>query len=177
MKFTRKRRTPFGLNTTSTADISFVLLIFFLVTTSMDTDKGLSRQLPPMEQQQPQQPETEVDRRNILTFTLTASDQLLADGQQIAPAEVEDRVLKFVTARGKAHLVMLNISDAATYDAYFNLQNAIVAGYRHWRNDIARQRYHNDYQRCTEEQRAALREACPQRIMEDSGDAEGRNRP
>jgi biopolymer transport protein ExbD len=43
------------LNTTSTADISFMLLIFFLVTSSMDTDKGLLRQMapPPMEQQQP----------------------------------------------------------------------------------------------------------------------------
>ena len=45
--FRRRKRDIPGLNTTSTADISFMLLIFFLVTSSMDTDKGLPRQLPP----------------------------------------------------------------------------------------------------------------------------------
>lgn len=177
MKFSKKRRTPFGLNTTSTADISFVLLIFFLVTTSMDTDKGLSRQLPPMEQQQPEQPETEVDKRDILTFTLAANGQLLADQHPIDPAEVADRVLGFVKERGKAHLIMLNVDNAATYDAYFQLQNAIVAAYRQWRDAMARQRYHNAYARCTDEQRAELREACPQRIMEDYGDGKEATRP
>ena len=47
MIFRRKRREVPGLNTTSTADISFMLLVFFLVTTSMDADKGMNRQLPP----------------------------------------------------------------------------------------------------------------------------------
>ena len=42
----KKRKVP-GLNASSTADISFILLIFFLVTTSMDTDSGLARRLPP----------------------------------------------------------------------------------------------------------------------------------
>ena len=46
MIFRRKRREVPGLNTTSTADISFMLLVFFLVTTSMDVDKGMNRQLP-----------------------------------------------------------------------------------------------------------------------------------
>ena len=40
-----KRKVP-GLNASSTADISFILLIFFLVVTSMDTDTGLARRLP-----------------------------------------------------------------------------------------------------------------------------------
>ena len=47
IRIKRHRRVP-RLNTTSTADISFMLLIFFLVTTSMDIDKGLLRQLPPL---------------------------------------------------------------------------------------------------------------------------------
>ena len=50
--FERRRKKVPGLNTTSTADISFMLLIFFLVTSSMDTDKGLPRQLPPPQQEQ-----------------------------------------------------------------------------------------------------------------------------
>ena len=43
----RKKRGVPGINSSSTADIAFMLLIFFLITTSMDTDRGLARRLPP----------------------------------------------------------------------------------------------------------------------------------
>lgn len=59
-----KRRLVPSLNTTSTADISFMLLIFFLVTTSMDLDKGLRRVLPPVDNQQQQQ-ETNIDKDSL----------------------------------------------------------------------------------------------------------------
>ena len=52
--FAKRRHQVPGLNTTSTADISFMLLIFFLVTTNMDVDKGLTRQLPPADKQEQQ---------------------------------------------------------------------------------------------------------------------------
>ena len=55
MNFHHRRRSVPQLNTTSTADISFMLLIFFLVTTNMDVDKGITRQLPPQGQQQSEQ--------------------------------------------------------------------------------------------------------------------------
>ena len=55
MLIRRKQHETPGLNTTSTADISFMLLIFFLVTTSMDVDKGLLRQLPSPEPQKKEQ--------------------------------------------------------------------------------------------------------------------------
>ena len=50
--FRWKHRDVPELNTTSTADISFMLLVFFLVTSSMDTDKGLGRKLAPLDEQQ-----------------------------------------------------------------------------------------------------------------------------
>ena len=53
--FSRRKHSMPVLNTTSTADISFMLLIFFLVTTSMDIDKGLSRQLPPLDDEKEEQ--------------------------------------------------------------------------------------------------------------------------
>ncbi|WP_273178330.1 ExbD/TolR family protein, partial [Hoylesella pleuritidis] len=70
----RPRRVP-RLNTTSTADISFMLLIFFLVTTSMDVDKGLSRQLPPPDLH-PQTEETNVEKHNLMTLEITADNRL-----------------------------------------------------------------------------------------------------
>ena len=60
-----KRKVP-GLNATSTADISFILLIFFLVTTSMDTDTGLARRLPPPPENENSEAEIDVKERNVL---------------------------------------------------------------------------------------------------------------
>ena len=62
----RKNHNVPGLNTTSTADISFMLLIFFLVTTSMDVDKGLSRQLPPPEPPKKEQMESQVQKDKLM---------------------------------------------------------------------------------------------------------------
>ena len=61
----RKKRKMPSLNTTSTADISFMLLIFFLVTTSMDTDRGLGRTLPKPPEDEEQQNEIDVKERNL----------------------------------------------------------------------------------------------------------------
>ena len=69
-----KREVP-QLNTTSTADISFMLLIFFLVTSSMDTDKGLTSQMPPPEDSTEQQ-DQEVKKRNVMELQLDAADVL-----------------------------------------------------------------------------------------------------
>ena len=52
MRFRRRHRDIPELNTTSTADISFMLLVFFLVTSSMDSDKGLGRKMAPLDEQQ-----------------------------------------------------------------------------------------------------------------------------
>ena len=73
-----------GLNTTSTADISFMLLIFFLVTTSMDVDKGLSRQLPPPELKKESE-QTNVSKSNLMTLQITSDNRLLVDDQ---PADI-----------------------------------------------------------------------------------------
>ena len=62
----RQHRVPV-LNTTATADISFMLLTFFLVTTSMDVDRGLVRQLPPLDNEQEHNAEVvEVERANTM---------------------------------------------------------------------------------------------------------------
>ena len=71
MLIRRNRHRVLSLNTASTADISFMLLIFFLVTTSMDTDKGLQRELPPAETKTEQQ-QTAVDKNLLLQLKISA---------------------------------------------------------------------------------------------------------
>lgn len=163
--FSRRHRTIFGLNTTSTADISFVLLIFFLVTTSMNQDKGLTRQLPPLDPTE--QPAAEVDSRDVLTLSLTAQNGLLANGEPIAKSEVKARVARFIDERGQHHVIALEVDPAAEYDAYFALQNQLIEVYAQQRNRRALLLYGKAYADCTPEQRDHLRQMCPQRIVEN----------
>lgn len=81
----KKKKMP-GLNTSSTADISFMLLIFFLVTTSMDSDKGLTRRLPPPPENQ-EKNAVQINERNIFTISIASSGKIVVCGQYSNPVE------------------------------------------------------------------------------------------
>jgi biopolymer transport protein ExbD len=119
------------LNTSSTADISFMLLIFFLVTSSMDTDKGLMRQLPPppTEQVAPQ----DVNHKHVMTVSLDAHDRLSCNGTLMTPQQLTQEVMTFVESDPEQHVISIETDRQTTYEAYFRMQNAIVAAYRRLR--------------------------------------------
>lgn len=75
-----KKKVP-GLNSSSMADISFLLLIFFLVTSSMDTDTGLARRLPPPPQDEQNLQEMEVQRRNLMVVLVNSQNQTMVRDQ------------------------------------------------------------------------------------------------
>ena len=153
------------LNTTSTADISFMLLIFFLVTTSMDTDKGLPRQLPPAEDKNIQQ-ETSMDKNLMIELKISASNQLFVNGQPAPMKSVRKEVMKLIQRVGSRHLISINCDSHASYDVYFHLQNEIVAAYNQWKNQKAMKRYHKPYAQLSTDERTTVDKACPQRIAE-----------
>ena len=126
------------LNTTSTADISFMLLIFFLVTSSMDTDKGLLRQLapPPIEHQQPQ----DVNKDLVVRVTLDANDQLTVDGKTATLQELQEAVVAMAMVNRTDHVVSVQADRATTYEAYFRMQDAIVGAYHQLREPLYRRR-------------------------------------
>ena len=76
------KKTP-EINAGSMADITFLMLIFFLVTTTMDQDTGLSRRLPPMptESQQQDAVNQRINRRNIIVVKINSRNSLMAGGQ------------------------------------------------------------------------------------------------
>ena len=119
------------LNTSSTADISFMLLIFFLVTSSMDTDKGLMRQLPPPPQQE--QPPTDIQKEHVMTVTIDAHDRLTCNGTLLTPAQLTQEVMRFVKGDPQKHVISVQTDRATTYEAYYRMQNAIVAAYQRLR--------------------------------------------
>ena len=160
----RKHGVPI-LNTTSTADISFMLLIFFLVASSMDIDKGLSRQLPPVERR-PQQEETEINRQKLLEIKITDRNLLLVDGHPMPLNRLSGHVTRFIMARGKDHLISIDASPESAYDVYFHVQNALVEAYRAWRDRASKQKFGHDYHHLSPRQREEIRDICPQRVAE-----------
>ena len=160
-----KRRLVPSLNTTSTADISFMLLIFFLVTTSMDLDKGLRRVLPPVDNQQQQQ-ETNIDKDKLMAITITDADSAFVDGKPLEMKTLRKQVRDFVARVGKSHLITINAQPMSSYDTYFKIQNEIVAAYADIRNGIALKKYSKPYSKLSAKELEVVKNMCPQRISE-----------
>jgi biopolymer transport protein ExbD len=89
------RSTP-EVNGGSLADIAFLLLIFFLVTTTMDTDTGITRLLPP-EPEENQITDVKVNKRNVLPVLLNRSDQLMVGGEVMDRLALKDKTIEFFT--------------------------------------------------------------------------------
>ena len=165
MLFRRKRREVPGLNTSSTADISFMLLIFFLVTTSMDADMGMSRQLPP-DNPDDNTEQMDVDKSKVLSLALDANGTLTIDGKPAATDKCRRQLKKFIVKAGPSHILEMKIDANCDYNTYFQLQNEIVRAYKDIRNAAAKQRYGKEYAKCSQQQRDALTEDFPQRVQE-----------
>lgn len=166
----KQHKTP-GLNTTSTADISFMLLIFFLVTTSMDVDKGLLRQLPSPEPQKKEQQQTVVDKANLMALRLTAGDTLLVNGKPMQVSLLKEETIRFVHRLGKKHLISIESDRDADYNLYFQMQNQLMEAYSQLRNETAQKKYHRDYALLNNDQKEQVRNICPQRITESYANA------
>lgn len=189
----RTHRVP-ELNTTSTADISFMLLTFFLVTTSMDSDNGMSRQLPPIPQQK-EQAVQEVKRRNVLIIGIGADNDITCNGKPVEMdalrgcvaefvdnadnlASLPEKLLRDIPLLGYCsvtanHQIFIQSDRAATYDAYMGVQNAIMEGYNDLRDRLSIKRFGHPYSQCTDEQQKAVEEYYPFHLSEGELETEG----
>ncbi|MDR1981585.1 MAG: biopolymer transporter ExbD [Tannerellaceae bacterium] len=183
----KKRKVP-QVNSTSTADIAFMMLLFFLLTSSMDTDKGLSRRLPqPVPKDQKEQ-DTEVKKRNILVVLINSSNQILCGDDYVQLAQVKDRVKDFIKNPtnnehmpeqisvdvpyfgnmmvSKNHVISLQNDRGTNYQAYIDVQNEIAAAYNELRDDVSLQKFGKKYIDLDEEQQKAVQMIYTQRISE-----------
>ena len=93
----RKKRSMPGINSSSTADIAFMLLIFFLTTTSMDTDRGLARRLPnPPDPNVKQNDDIIVKERNVLQVRLNKDNQLMVGSEYLDIKQLRAKAKEFV---------------------------------------------------------------------------------
>ena len=180
------KSTP-SLNTTSSADIAFLLLIFFLVSTTMDVDKGIQRRLPPIPDEKQQQQDVKVNRRNIVVVRINAQDRILAGGEPMDVTQVKNKIKEFITNPANSEslpekemkdiegfgqyavskgVVSLQNDRGTSYSAYLRVQNEIVKAFNEIRDDFAMVNYGSKYADLDEEKQKIVREAVPQSISE-----------
>lgn len=180
------KSTP-ALNTTSSADIAFLLLIFFLVSTTMDVDKGIQRRLPPMPDENQKQQDIKVNRRNIVVVRINSQDRILAGGVPMDVTQVKDKIKEFIVNPANSEslpekemkdiegfgqyavskgVVSLQNDRGTSYSAYLRVQNEIVKAFNEIRDDFAMVNYGSKYADLDEEKQRIVRDAVPQSISE-----------
>ncbi len=180
------------VNAGSMADIAFLLLIFFLMTTTMDADKGLSRMLPPpVPVEEPDTPP--VKERNVFEVLINANNLLLVENQYMDLVNLKDATKEFlqnplnlstlpelemmevnffgVFPVAKNAVISLQSDRGTQYQMYLNVQNELQAAITDLRNEISMKQFNKKYDDLNEEQQEAVRVIYPQRISE----AEPRN--
>lgn len=161
-----KRKMP-QIGAGSMADIAFLLLIFFLVTTTIQTDTGLSVLLPVWNEEEI--PSTPKNQRNVLTIQINSNNQLMVED---LPADV--RNLKATTKHFLLHeadspkkaVVSLRNDNGTPYDMYIAVYNELKAAYRQIWDDEALRDYGQHYDDLKKESKRKIRKKYPLVISE-----------
>lgn len=181
------KKTP-EINGGSMADISFLMLIFFLMVTTMDAETGLSRRLPPMPSEDQQVQDLKVNRRNILDVKINSKDGVMAGGEVIiSDAQLEEIVIEFLTNPTDSEklpskkmediegfgeypvsegIISLQNDRSSSYKKYVEIQNVLVKALNTIRDQFARSNFGKVYNELDADQQEIVRKAIPNRISE-----------
>ena len=142
-----------------------MLLVFFLVTSSMTADKGLGRRLPPLDEHQ--QERRDISRSHVLQIRIDSHGSLFCADRPVTHAQLQQQVVAFVASQPAGRPVIAVDADRqASYHAYFEMQNAVVAAHRQLRESMALHRYGHALRYCSPSERDAILERYPLRISE-----------
>lgn len=157
------RRAAPEINAGSMADIAFLLLIFFLVTTTMDVDTGLTRKLPPIVEDTDVKPD-EIKQRNVFQVLVNANNDLLVEGEPMLVSNLREEAKKFIIGdpnfqdvsmpEGKMtdvpvlgkmmvskQIVSLQNDRGTSYEMYIKVQNELVGAYNEVREEYAQRKF------------------------------------
>ncbi|WP_047418896.1 biopolymer transporter ExbD [Cellulophaga sp. Hel_I_12] len=162
-----RRGAPPEVNAGSMADIAFLLLIFFLVTTTIETDAGLDRMLPPIDETD--QPEVIIKQKNIFTVNINRDGRLLVEDELTDIKELREKAIAFLDNGGAASgteeycnycqgkrdetssdnpdkaIISLKNDRETKYNVYITVQNEIVGAYNELRNREAQRLYKRNF--------------------------------
>jgi len=181
------RRMSQEINASSMADIAFLLLIFFLVTTTMDVDSGLLRVLPPpIDPNAP--PPPPIKERNVFVVLVNAQNQIMVEGQPGSIANLREQTREFLlnpnnnpdlseremktvenlgdlmVSRG---VISLQNDRSTSYETYIAVQNELAAAINEIRNEVSREFLGKKFDELKDEVLIkAVRDAVPMAISE-----------
>ena len=184
------RKTP-EVRADSQADIAFLLLIFFLVATTMNSDKGLSRVLPPLPPEDVKVEDIKVKERNVLLVFGNAAGQIMAGHESMDIRGLKDKAKEFIlnpmddenlpekkdteidlpdgskwvypVSEG---VISLQTTRDTNYEVYIMVQNELSRAFNEVREQVAMQKFGHAFKDLNEDQRSAVTKAVPQKISE-----------
>jgi len=174
------------VNAGSMADIAFLLLIFFLVTTTMDTDTGIATLLPPPVEEEPEDTPP-VKERNVFTVLINSQNQLLVEGKPMEISELTEAAKEFIVNPtddenlpekntkeveffgtveiGKGIISLQNDRDTE-YQTYLMVQNELQRAINELREDKSKSKFGKSYAELEKEEQKAIRTLFPRKISE-----------
>jgi biopolymer transport protein ExbD len=175
-----RRKNP-DINAGSMADIAFLLLIFFLVTTTMDVDAGIVRKLPEKSDQE-EENTIIAKQNNVLELIIDPNDKIIIKGkEEVQLAEIKSVVINFVdngsgignpfngASQGLAcdyckgikdplssehpnkAIILIQGNRNASYGVYISLQNAIESAYKELRDELSKSQFGLSYTQLKQE--------------------------
>ncbi len=185
-----KRKTP-DINASSQADIAFLLLVFFLVATTMNTDKGLVRVLPPIPPEDVKVEDQKVKTRNLLLVFVNASGQLMVGEESMDIRGLKDKAKEFIinplddenlpekkdteiempdgtkwTYPVSEGVVSLQTTRDTSYEIYIQVQNELTRAFNEVRNEVSQSKFGKAFADLTEDEKSVITKAVPLKISE-----------
>ena len=184
------KKTP-ELNSSSSADIAFLLLCYFLMTTTMNQDSGLQRRLPPMPDKNQKVEDQKVKRRNVIEVKINSADRILVGQEPIDISVLKAKIKEFLrndaddpelpekqmkeVGQENGKPIMYNVSKGVislqndrgtSYDKYIAVQNELVKAINELRDEYGMAEYGREYANLDKETQRIIRNAIPQNISE-----------
>ena len=174
------------------ADIAFLLLIFFLVATTMNVDSGIQRMLPPMPPENQKQDVIDVKKRNLMLVFVNRLDQIMVGSDATHITQLKDKAKEFIlnqydnpelpekedveidligTYPVSKGVISLQNDRGTSYNLYIMVQNELTRAFSEVRDELAMQKFDRKFMELNPEQRDAVQKAVPLKISE----AEPRN--
>ena len=188
----KSKRKAGEINSSSMADIAFLLLIFFLVTTTMDVDSGMKRTLPPIADNEQQQDDVELKERNVLMVNVSKEGRIMVGTDEYMPVDLNRRgdhsrmsreVLDFLAGVDRSEkketeieptinceislgVVSLKADNETKYNIYLQVQDELTHAFNVYRDLISVQAYGKPFDELNEIQAGNIRKAVPVKVSE-----------
>jgi len=177
------------INAGSMADIAFLLLIFFLITTTMDVDTGLQRRLPRLpDEDQQEETSDKIKERNVFVVLINKNDELLVENKPMDIHQLRQKAKDFIANPNNAEnlpekeikelpffgsvyitknpVISLRNDRGTSYGMYIRVQNELVAAKQELRDEISIQQFGEKFDELTEDQTEAVKQYYPSVLSE-----------